>query len=110
MINEQTVFGFEDLGLLRLLYAADPEKETSQFVQEILGPLIENDHQKHSDLIKTLDYYFEYAGNVKRISEEMFTHYNTIAYRIKNIQEITKKDLHDRKIISCWRRQYICIK
>mgnify|MGYP006963539260 CR=1 FL=1 len=26
MINEQTVFGFEDLGLLRLLYAADPEK------------------------------------------------------------------------------------
>ena len=91
MINEQTVFGFEDLGLLRLLYAADPEKETSQFVQEILGPLIENDHQKHSDLIKTLDYYFEYAGNVKRISEEMFTHYNTIAYRIKNIQEITKK-------------------
>ena len=27
----------------------------------------------------------------------MFTHYNTIAYRIKNIQEITKKDLHDRK-------------
>lgn len=97
MINEQTVFGFEDLGLLRLLYAADPEKETSQFVQEILGPLIENDHQKHSDLIKTLDYYFEYAGNVKRISEEMFTHYNTIAYRIKNIQEITKKDLHDRK-------------
>ena len=52
MINEQTVFGFEDLGLLRLLYAADPEKETSQFVQEILGPLIENDHQKHSDLIK----------------------------------------------------------
>ena len=95
--NEQTVLGFEELGLLRLLYAADPEKETNQFVQELLGPLIESDHQKHSDLLKTLDYYFEYAGNVKRISEEMFTHYNTIAYRIKNIQDITKKDLHNRK-------------
>ena len=96
LLNQQTVLDFENLGLLRLLYAADPEKETSLFVQELLGPLIETDHQKHTDLLKTLDYYFEYAGNVKRISEEMFTHYNTIAYRIKSIQEITKKDLHNR--------------
>ena len=73
LLNQQTVLDFENLGLLRLLYAADPEKETSLFVQELLGPLIETDYQKHTDLLKTLDYYFEYAGNVKRISEEMFT-------------------------------------
>ena len=45
----------------------------------------------------TLDYYFEYFGNIKRISEEMFTHYNTISYRIKNIQELTGLDLHNRE-------------
>lgn len=95
--TEQQFLRFDDLGLLRLLHSGNPEAESNQFIFEILDPIIKNDLQKHTSLLLTLDYYFEYFGNIKRISEEMFTHYNTISYRIKNIQELTGLDLHKRE-------------
>jgi len=88
---------YEDLGLMRLIHSADPNRECLAFVEEILGPIIENDRVRHSDLMKTLDAYFEYSGNAKMISEKLFTHYNTICYRLKNIQELTKKSFRVRE-------------
>lgn len=93
----QQFLRFDELGLLRLLHSGNPDAESNQFIYELLDPLIKNDLQKHTSLMLTLDYYFEYFGNIKRISEEMFTHYNTISYRIKNIQELTGLDLHNRE-------------
>ena len=87
---------YEELGLMRLIHAADPDAECISFISETIGPLIENDKAKHSDLLRTLDAYFEYAGNAKLISENLFTHYNTISYRLRNIQDLTHKDLHKR--------------
>lgn len=87
---------YEELGLMRLIHSADPEKECLAYIDEVLGPLIANDSSRHSDLLKTLDMYFECSGNVKLISEKLFTHYNTISYRIRNIQELTKRDLRNR--------------
>ncbi|MDF2804978.1 MAG: transcriptional regulator, CdaR [Anaerocolumna sp.] len=39
--------------------------------------------------------YFKHSGNLKKVSEEMFTHYNTIIYRIQRIKEITGVDFDD---------------
>ena len=43
--------------------------------------------------IKTLSMYFECGGNLKKVSEKMYIHYNTILYRINKIQQITNMDL-----------------
>ena len=81
---------------MRLIHAADPDAECISFISETIGPLIENDKAKHSDLLRTLDAYFEYAGNAKLISENLFTHYNTISYRLRNILDLKLKDIHKR--------------
>ena len=44
--------------------------------------------------MNTLESYFRNFGNLKRISEEMFAHYNTVVYRIKSIREVTGLDVH----------------
>ncbi|MDF2547298.1 MAG: transcriptional regulator, PucR family [Anaerosolibacter sp.] len=86
---------FDDLGIYRVLCLDEMEEELIQFYQEILEPLIRYDRERESELIKTLQTYFKCGGNLKRISEEMYTHYNTIIYRIQRIKEITQMDLED---------------
>ncbi|MCK5763907.1 MAG: helix-turn-helix domain-containing protein, partial [Clostridiales bacterium] len=51
--------------------------------------------EKGHELVETLKKYFEYRGNVKKISEVMFTHYNTIVYRMNRIKKITNMDFEN---------------
>lgn len=85
---------FDSLGLLRLIYASDPDGEIQTFIQETLGKLLEHDEAKGAELMRTLETYFQCYGNLKRMSEEMYAHYNTIVYRLKSIREITGLDVH----------------
>ncbi len=59
----------------------------------MLGPLVEYDRVKGTDLVLTLSKYFETQGNLKEMSEELFIHYNTVVYRLQRIKEIISMDL-----------------
>lgn len=86
---------YDDLGIFRILSYEELQPELQQFYKEILEPLVRYDNEKGTELIDTLRKYFECAGNLKKISEEMYTHYNTVIYRIQRIKEITGIDLED---------------
>ncbi len=58
-------------------------------------PLSDYDEKKSTELVRTLEAYFEYNGNLTRMSEQLYTHYNTILYRINRINEITDMNLDD---------------
>jgi purine catabolism regulator len=88
------VLCFADLGVYRLLGNAD-ESELRAFVQETIGPVLAYDKKKDSELLKTLEQYFECQGNLKKVSETMFVHYNTVLYRLDRITELTEIDLDD---------------
>ena len=64
-------------------------EELLKFYKEVLEDLVEYDKNKNTELVRTLQIYFETNGNLKRMSETMYTHYNTILYRIQRIKEIT---------------------
>ncbi|WP_297234450.1 PucR family transcriptional regulator [uncultured Flavonifractor sp.] len=85
---------FDNLGLLRLIYTNEPDREIDAFIQETLGKLLDRDQAKGAELFHTLETYFQCYGNLKRMSEEMYAHYNTIVYRLKSIREITGLDVH----------------
>ncbi len=93
--NKNKSIHYDDLGIYRVLCSDEMEDELTQFYKETLAPLVEYDREKDSELVKTLQMYFQYGGNLKKISKEMFTHYNTIIYRIQRIKEITGKNLED---------------
>lgn len=87
------VVAFSDLGIYRFIYARDRDKEVQNFLQETLGKLLEYDREKNTELIRTLQVYFQHHGNLKKVSEALFTHYNTILYRLERIREISGLDL-----------------
>jgi purine catabolism regulator len=89
------IVSFEDMSLFRLIYSDDPESEIAALVEETIGRLIDPLQPKGSELLGTLESYIRNCGNLKRVSEETFTHYNTVAYRLNSIKEATGLDPRD---------------
>jgi purine catabolism regulator len=92
----QGIISFNDLGLYRFIYSQDREKEIQVYLREMVGKLIDYDREKNTDLIHTLQVYFKCRGNLKKVSEVLFIHYNTILYRLDRIQEISGLDLNSQ--------------
>lgn len=86
---------YDDLGIYRILSYEELQPELKQFYNETLEPLVKYDKDKDSDLVETLNCYFACGSNLKRVSEEMYTHYNTVIYRMQRIKEIANLDLDD---------------
>lgn len=90
---EDKISYYEDLGIYKILSFEGLKPELNLFYKEVLETLVSYDEEKGTDLILTLNNYFEYEGNLKKISENMFVHYNTVVYRLQRIKEITGMDL-----------------
>ncbi|MGI6684120.1 MAG: PucR family transcriptional regulator [Bacillota bacterium] len=95
LVNTDRVIHFDDLGVYRILSMVAAGEEASLFCRDILAPLIEYDSNNNRDLMETLEVYFKFNGNLKAVSKAMFTHYNTIIYRIQRIEEILQLKLTD---------------
>lgn len=93
--NMSNIKHYDDLGLYRILAFEGLQGELIEFCSDILKPLVEYDKMNNSELIKTLKMYFECDGNMKKISEKMYMHYNTIIYRVQQIKDITGLDLEN---------------
>jgi purine catabolism regulator len=86
---------FDDLGIFRILSYSELKPELTQFFKDMLEPLVQYDQEKGHELVDTLRKFFEYRGNIKKVSCAMYTHYNTIVYRMNRIKEITHMDFED---------------
>jgi len=83
------VVAFEDLGVHRLLLQVPDLAELRSFAAEILGKLGGQDHQRGAELLSTLACYFRENSSPQRTARTLHVHPNTVAYRIRRIQEIT---------------------
>lgn len=86
---------FDELGIFRILSSEEIRSDIKQIYLDLLSSLLKYDNEKGTEFIETLSSYFKHSGNLKKVSEEMFTHYNTIIYRIQRIKEITGVDFDD---------------
>lgn len=89
------VLYYDELGLLRVLGHPFLRDEVLAYADEILLPLEAHDNRQQGDLIETIRAYLATGGNLKRVSEILFTHYNTIIYRINRIRDVYGIDLRD---------------
>lgn len=95
ILNEKTITNYENLGIFKILCQDHIEDELIKFYNTTLKPLVEYDNKKSTELVKTLEAFFENNGNLKKMSDALFTHYNTVLYRIQRINEITNMSLED---------------
>ena len=90
--GKQTVY-FSEMGVERILYMADDIELLRDMGSRTLKPLLDYDEKHDSNYLETLELYLRYDGSVQKVAEELFTHRNTIVYRMNNIRSLLGSNL-----------------
>ncbi len=91
--RKKDLFYFDQMGLYRLLYMVDDNCLLREMAEEPLRPLLEYDQKHHANYVDTLELYLKHNGSIQAVSEEMFTHRNTVIYRMNKIKELLGTNL-----------------
>jgi PucR family transcriptional regulator, purine catabolism regulatory protein len=97
ILGDSKVTHFDNLGIYKILCQDHLKEELEEFYHTTLEPLVDYDNKKSTELVKTLEAYFEHNGNLKKMADSLYAHYNTVLYRISRIKEITNIDLENAK-------------
>lgn len=89
--QKEGFLSYSELGLQRLFMKTDRD-ELQEYVQDMLGSILEYDRKKGADLLLTLKTYLESNQNMSESAGKLFVHTNTIKYRLNTIREIL--DVH----------------
>jgi purine catabolism regulator len=82
------VLEHEELGVYRLLSRL-PLEELRRHRAEAIGPLLEYDRDHNGALVHTLEVFLRCERNRVKAAEELFIHYNTLRYRLAQIDQLT---------------------
>ena len=95
--NRDSTTFYGDLKLFQLLLALKERNldKLHQFYVDALSPLVAHDNRKQSDLVRTLNGFFEANGNLAKAAQQLDVHRNTLVYRLDRIAELTELDLDD---------------
>jgi sugar diacid utilization regulator/GAF domain-containing protein len=91
------VVAFEDLGVLQFLLGPGGAEQLNHYAQAVLGRLLAYDQRHGTDLLATLDAYFEQGANTAATARALRLHPKSLAYRLRRITEVGELDLADRR-------------
>jgi DNA-binding PucR family transcriptional regulator len=86
---------FEDLGVFQVLAELPDVASVERFVRRWLGPLMDHDSNKGSQLVATLSAYLENGGHYDATAKLLVVHRSTLKYRLQQIRTVTGYDLGD---------------
>jgi purine catabolism regulator len=92
------ITSFDELGIYRLIFAAEGLPELRTFQEEALSNLLAYDAQHGSNLIQTLEAFFAANCSPKEAANLLQVHRNTVLYRLDRIADITGVDLDDPNV------------
>jgi purine catabolism regulator len=94
----QPLMTHAQLGIYSLLYLLPDCPEVRQFQKSFVQPLLDYDLKHTSNLVETLQMYFKANRNMKQTAERLYTHYNTVIYRLERVSDILAMDLENPEI------------
>ncbi|MGY4690560.1 PucR family transcriptional regulator [Salibacterium sp. K-3] len=84
---------YENLGFYRYADVIQEKKKRDASFDPALEALREYDTENRTELLESLRVFLHEDGNMKNASDTMHVHVNTMSYRMKRVEDITKKDL-----------------
>ena len=82
------------------------EEELDDYAQEMLGSLMAYDSQNGTELLRTLEIYFQENESLNHAAEKLFIHANTLRNRLKKIESLlgvglNQADVRVRFYVAC---------
>lgn len=94
-VDKQSLFYFHELGMYRYIKIMYKKNVNEQYRNEKIVKMMKRDAGNNSELLLTLWTYLQNDCKVAQTAEALFIHPNTLSYRLKQIQELTKVDFTD---------------
>lgn len=82
--------GSADLGFVGLLLADD--RDVPAYVRSVLGPVLDYDERRGTELVTTLRTYFAEGGAVARTATALHLHANTVTQRLDRVARLLGGD------------------
>jgi PucR family transcriptional regulator, purine catabolism regulatory protein len=82
----------DELGLRGLLAGMRDDLGTTDFVQLVLGPVLEHDRGERTPLLDTLRAYLAHGCRPGPAAEQLCVHRHTLTYRLDRIRDLTGRD------------------
>ncbi|WP_051941575.1 helix-turn-helix domain-containing protein [Phaeacidiphilus oryzae] len=82
-----------ELGFLGVLLGdGQSPARAAGFVRSALGPLLDYDERRGTELVRTLEAYFECGTSLVRAKDELHVHVNTVVQRLDRIASLLGED------------------
>ncbi|MFF2482517.1 PucR family transcriptional regulator [Paenibacillus sp. NPDC058071] len=88
----QPVAKFETMDLA-LLFEQVSRERMEAFCERWLGALVNKGPEYSAEMLRTLEAYLEYDGQLNETAKKLFIHRNTATYRIEKLSELLDVDL-----------------
>ncbi|MGY6024787.1 helix-turn-helix domain-containing protein [Streptomyces spinosirectus] len=96
--------GHTDLGattgryaLYAMVFDTERVHELDRFISDSIGPLLEYDERRGTDLVDTLSAYYDHHANVAATARALYVHVNTLLKRLDRASSVLDLD---------WRHEY----
>lgn len=86
------ILWYDDVALHVLLKRFSNQNEVSRWMDGLLGRLIAYDANNGTELVRSLEAYFDANQNSQQAARDLFVHPKTLKYRLRRIAEILSLD------------------
>ena len=86
-MDRQLVY-FDEMDVYRLIYLQPDRKLLQEMSSRVLAPLIAYDERHDACYVDTLEEYLACGESIQEVARRMYTHRNTILYRVRNIKKL----------------------
>lgn len=91
--ESKSIAGPADLGSYSLLLGNQPREVLEGLVSAVLGPLIDRDAERSSELVTSVRAFIEAGGRWEPGAEALNVHRHTLRYRVRLAEELMGRDL-----------------
>jgi PucR C-terminal helix-turn-helix domain len=95
LAGPSALLAFADTGAYRLLLPVgrSGSSELRRFYGDTVGPLVDHDASRGTDLVETLEAFLASDASPSRAAERLLTHRHTVRHRLRRIRELTGLDV-----------------
>ncbi|WP_276322364.1 PucR family transcriptional regulator [Cohnella luojiensis] len=88
----KSVLFYDELGVFQLLLSLNDGKTLQTFIRHYLGPLIDHDKSKGSELLLTLKVFLDHDGSKQIAAQKLFIVRQSLYYRLEKMAELLGED------------------
>lgn len=89
---KKPILFYEEMGVFQLLLNLNDGKTLQTFIRNYLGPLIDYDEARGSELLTTLKVYLDHDGSKQIAAQKLFIVRQSLYYRLEKIAELLGED------------------